>query len=93
MPARGACAVKALMVSCTVHSTQQHLIPHSGKRRWRHSLSSSGKGTSSLGCGAGIGAESGHFHLGQPCLPLTLVGAGALGAVPTSGPAGRSWQG
>lgn len=41
---------------------------------------------------APVRASCGHFHLVQPCLPLTLVGAGALGAVPTTGTAGRSWQ-
>lgn len=42
---------------------------------------------------APVRASCGHFHLVQPCLSLTLVGAGALEAVPTTGTAGRSWQG
>lgn len=76
-----------------VHSTQQDLIPTQERDVGGTPCPQVGRGTSSRGCGAGIGAESGHFHLGEPCLPLTLVGAGALGAVPASGPAGRDrWQ-
>lgn len=38
---------------------------------------------------APTGAFCGPFHLVQPGFPLTLVGVGARGAVPTAGPAGR----
>lgn len=41
---------------------------------------------------APTGAFCGPFHPVQPGFPLTLVGVGARGAVPTAGPAGKGRQ-
>lgn len=97
----GECAVKATVGLCSMHVPQQSISTHSQERDvGRTPCPQVGGETSALGQDAGTGAESGtsesscgHFHLVQPCLPLTLVGAGSLGAVPTTGTAGRSWQG